>query len=74
MFRLYVEFDAENLSWDFIMSRFVVTTACDKSITFFYTDSNDSDEEKVFFDLELILTENGEVIRTEDIIQAFTYT
>ena len=55
------------------MSRFDVTTSCDMSITVFGTDSVDSNEEKVLFDLELILTENGEVIRTEDVIQAFTY-
>ena len=40
------------------------------SINVFGTDSDDSNEEKVLLALELVITENRKVIRTEDIIQS----
>ena len=51
------------------MARFDATTAREMLMEFF--DNDDSDEEEVLLDLEEVLTDqNGEIIRTEDIIQA----
>ena len=52
----------------FIMARFDATTAREMLMEFFVDDG--SDEEEVLLDLEeVLIDQNGEIIRTEDIVQ-----
>ena len=51
------------------MARFDATTAREMLMEFF--DDDGSDEEEVLLDLEeVLIDQNGEIIRTEDIVQA----
>ena len=64
-----LDFRVEFLSWVFIMARFDATTAREMLMEFF--DDDGSDEEEVLLDLEeVLIDQNGEIIRTEDIVQA----
>ena len=62
---LDLDFRVEFLSWVFIMARFDANTAREMLMEFF------DDEEEVLLDLEeVLIDQNGEIIRTEDIVQA----
>ena len=62
---LDLDFRVEFLSWVIIMARFDANTAREMLMEFF------DDEEEVLLDLEeVLIDQNGEIIRTEDIVQA----
>ena len=62
---LDLDFRVEFLSWVFIMARFDANTAREMLMEFF------DDEEEVLLDLEeVLIDQNGEIIRTEDIVQS----
>ena len=65
MVDLDLDFRVELLSWVFIMARFDANTVREMLMEFF------DDEEEVLLDLEeVLIDQNGEIIRTEDIVQA----